>query len=866
MVSLTSSTLDIIARTNLLYSDCGTVRSAHPESTTSAYLHPLPFTECLAHVEILYNLNNMKILRIRGFLEHNEDCLSARYRNAPRTPLHLDVFEQCLKLLQTGTPLTEIKSRNHYMVQNALYPNIPKSVEGRVQSRYRWVLHDSDTRALYRLFNREQGIDTRTAAHVNVHHWLDPQSPKYNKVFADAVFHYSARAQKNDRFEVCIATSDMKEAAWSYGHKKQIILDGTFGICDRKLLLFIIMGIDETNAGIPLAFLLFSAPSGNGQTSAGYDHMILQKLLQQWRNSLGQQDDAQFAPAVCITDTDIKERKALSIVFSQIILLICRFHVRQSWKNHRTKKLGGDQDLPLRKDLVARMRSLETNLIDTETFSTAKELVAAEETNLKNLITISPDCAILITRALEHLQYFSHYWLGTEALWQSWSKCGRILASAQMSCSIENIVTTTNHLESFNNVLKGKHLQRWKHGGRRLRVDVLLWILVSKITPAIFAQRRAQAEEALILQERWSRLPGGSCIIARRRTRAETRKHRNSGQNLTGSSTLPPVFYCEPDQARDSAAADILSNKQISTPEFLPERNIYLFTCFSSQALASDSSPTVYAIEIHLLGTGSCSCPDFTSRGGACKHLRAALLQLQHIRDTKIPSLPKVRIPISRQQALEEEFPTTHQSGPDFSSDLIDRATSAIADTFAYTDDPFLTSDGLDLANISSQLDASVATSDIPDFDDDAMSSALEDEDEDEDEDEGKDVKPGGQCSQVPNGVDDQTTARVLNELEATLPKLEELGRMLQGIQINKVFETRLTHCQCRLQSVASKLNIVDSDYNDVDELSHAPNNSHSTVPFPSTLLAHNELKRSNDLLPPSPEKSQKRKKSYSHH
>ncbi|KAJ8085721.1 hypothetical protein PM082_004539 [Marasmius tenuissimus] len=80
----------------------------------------------------------------------------------------------------------------------------------------------------------------------------------------------------------------MKEMAWKYGHKKQVLLDGTFGICKKKMLLFILLGIDEDHHGVPLAFLLFSAPSGNKLTSSGYDSAILAKLLKSFKDGMEQ--------------------------------------------------------------------------------------------------------------------------------------------------------------------------------------------------------------------------------------------------------------------------------------------------------------------------------------------------------------------------------------------------------------------------------------------------------------------------------------------------------------------------------------------------------------------------------------------------
>lgn len=59
-----------------------------------------------------------------------------------------------------------------------------------------------------------------------------------------------------------MATDDMRRATWKYAHGSQLILDGTFGLCNRKVLL-ILMAVDEKKHGVALAFLLFSAPSGN---------------------------------------------------------------------------------------------------------------------------------------------------------------------------------------------------------------------------------------------------------------------------------------------------------------------------------------------------------------------------------------------------------------------------------------------------------------------------------------------------------------------------------------------------------------------------------------------------------------------------
>jgi len=48
---------------------------------------------------------------------------------------------------------------------------------------------------------------------------------------------------------------EMDASTWKFGHKNQNILDGTFGICDSRILLFITMVLDDERKRY-LAFLL----------------------------------------------------------------------------------------------------------------------------------------------------------------------------------------------------------------------------------------------------------------------------------------------------------------------------------------------------------------------------------------------------------------------------------------------------------------------------------------------------------------------------------------------------------------------------------------------------------------------------------
>ncbi len=123
---------------------------------------------------------------------------------------------------------------------------------------------------LYRKFGRLHGIDIRKRPEYNLRDWLDRNSRDFKPALQDAIFHYAPRIEKDERLKLCIATPEMNTAAWRYGHNSQIVLDGTFGIVSSHLLLFIVLGVDEQNHGLPLVFLLFSAPSGSRATHAGY--------------------------------------------------------------------------------------------------------------------------------------------------------------------------------------------------------------------------------------------------------------------------------------------------------------------------------------------------------------------------------------------------------------------------------------------------------------------------------------------------------------------------------------------------------------------------------------------------------------------
>ena len=319
---------------------------------------PFNFTGCLAHVEITELQSNGQISRIAGYLIHNEGCKISFLKQLPAVPLHDHVYEVALDQLEKGArwvnkfiplllvfpdlaynSITAIQRLNREILEKQAYRGMNSFDKKTANIRYQFL--PSDNATLYRKFSCKNRVDMHQRPEYNVHDWMDPLSPNFQQEISNAIFHYSAWTELNERFKVCILTKEMNDAAWNYAHHSQLVLDGTFGICTSRLLLFIALAQDENRKGVPITFFLFLAPTGNKATHAGYNTNILKELLSHWHNYLNHLKPLKgsFTPYVAITDTDTKERGALIQVWPEIVLLLCKFHLCQCWTNHRKTAL-----------------------------------------------------------------------------------------------------------------------------------------------------------------------------------------------------------------------------------------------------------------------------------------------------------------------------------------------------------------------------------------------------------------------------------------------------------------------------------------------------------------------------------------------
>nr|GAT48680.1 predicted protein [Mycena chlorophos] len=636
----------------LIQCECGYDHTLRKTKTRHA---SFPHTGCPAHLEITLHPPTGAILRVRGLPRHNKECDAAMLQHLPRQPVAPVVYNHAIKQLRDGARMRAIFQTNIQFVREQRYAGMPSD---RSKSVYRWILNQTnDTRSLLRKFQRVSGVKVIQKAEYNIDGWLDPASPDYNATLAAAIFHYSARTARKERLEICVSTQDMTLSAWKYGHDGQLLLDGTFGVTNSRLLLFIVMVVDERGKGIPVAFLIFSAPTGNQQSSAGYNTEILTKLLTTWRSHLNASGcaarptaDTPFHPVTAITDTDMKERGALLTVFPDIWLLICRFHLKQCWRNHRGQMLKGTSKLI--SDLKNRLTRFEQLLLEQPDEAAARVFIAREKAVLERSLTAANDGSLpaIATNVVKHLDYLGDaFWLRT-GLFNSWSDAGRVEAARRLRCAVASVVPTTNHVEGFNGALKNSHLANWKRAGRRLRPDVFLKILITDIIPLIFQKRAIIIEEESIRRAKYTHLPGGTELIAQLAKGA-------------ASDVIPFIAFLPDDDERQIRGCEMVLSRQIEPPTVVEmetadevERiTCFEFTCHSSTALDGETDSVRYGIQILVNGVARCECWDFIRHGWGCKHIRAGLAFLDQLRRQKLVDIrvEDIPFPTTRQQAID---------------------------------------------------------------------------------------------------------------------------------------------------------------------------------------------------------------------
>ncbi|TFK20876.1 hypothetical protein FA15DRAFT_564641, partial [Coprinopsis marcescibilis] len=425
--------------------------------------------------------------QISGVFDHCDACLDlVEMDRDPLIPLNIDVCNHALDLLRQKTPLALLRDQCLKYSEKRC-PGLP----GNHQSRFHLV--GGDISSLYRTIAQELGIDQKSAAEENLDLWFrakDPSPPVPG--MGESVLHYQPHVEgQTDRFELIICSEQMRDALWKFGHKKQVLMDLTFGFCSAPLLLTILMVIDDNGKGIPVAFIVFTARKSAKAAHADYNTALLTRHLQMFKEKIGKSpsgEDLTFL--VANTDNDTRERKALATTFPDILLLLCSFHTAQSWKNGINRSLAGvpkgEERQAVRKRLGSFVWRLLHEVIDHDE---ALDLYRQEreywEGQSKHRSMAKRKQA---EGALKFLKYF-HSYLGTKAMWLSWSMAGVIKAAEYLGIPVQKITRTNNPLENFNGLVKNHYFEQYKHSGRLPRVDYWVQCMIASVIPAFFDKR-----------------------------------------------------------------------------------------------------------------------------------------------------------------------------------------------------------------------------------------------------------------------------------------------------------------------------------------------------------------------------------------
>ncbi|KZV83594.1 hypothetical protein EXIGLDRAFT_754292 [Exidia glandulosa HHB12029] len=190
------------------------------------------------------------------------------------------------------------------------------------------------------------------------------------------------------------------------------------------------------------------------------------------------------------------------------------------------------------------------------------------------------------------------------------------------------------------------------------------------------------------------------------------------------------------------------------------------FRCYSELALSGEDDAREYTIRLQAAGLAHCTCPDFQHRGGACKHIRAALLKLSSLRlDTRFAGLPNVILPANEVDArrlhaamltapMLDTSPSTPSQGPGELPEYVATAVDDILDGNDALDDGVCDDLPWDEADNFSDSESVATDLDGNDFD--------------------ISIEHGSRAA-----LDEQTLARVLFDFKRAVPKLGDLGEYL---------------------------------------------------------------------------------------
>jgi hypothetical protein len=439
----------------------------------------------LSHCVLFQDKKLLIIDEISGMLDHSPACQEHIVMSRkPTIPLHPELREHALSLLRDLVPIGRIRLLCRSWAK-------ARWGESAGNTQYRFVLAEYESTSLYRTLRHEEGIPERSKAIDNIEEWFRPTNHRPpSPLFTQSCLYYQPLGPGNlERLVLILSTPRQQEMAWKYGHKSQMLMDGTFGVCSTSVLVFFLMVVDDCNTGVPVATILFTPKKDAKAGHASYDGPLIRDLLEQWKAGMGKNEDGEtFEICVGNTDNDTRERFALAEIWPNITLLLCMFHTWQAWRNGLTRYLGCVPKGKARQEVRSRLGKFLMHLLkDITDYPTA---ISAYNLELAFFRTLGHKRNSQLDQkkskgGLAFLAYLKTY-LNVRSFWMSWSKAGVLEAARTLNIPVKDIPRTNNHLESFNGRAKKKYLAAYEHSGRLPRLDAWIMIILTRVMVDFF--------------------------------------------------------------------------------------------------------------------------------------------------------------------------------------------------------------------------------------------------------------------------------------------------------------------------------------------------------------------------------------------
>ncbi|KAJ3566546.1 hypothetical protein NP233_g6934 [Leucocoprinus birnbaumii] len=309
-----------------------------------------------------------------------------------------------------------------------------------------------DSCSLYCTIAHKQGVYQQSAAEDNLDTWFCsvqplPPLPK----LLSARLHYQPQTETS-QFEIILATPKMKHAAWEHAHKKQVLMDLTFGFLLARALLLILLTLNDQGTGIPIAFIVFTAQETAWAVHADYNSSVLTWLLGIFKTQMGcNAEGGEFTIAVANTDNNAHECLALSAHWPDTLLILCAFHILQSWRNGLLQYLQPVPKGVLQKAVHTWLCKLLHSLLhNLDTYSDACQSFNNELAFWTEQSKQSGSPALQAKGALKFLKYLESY-IKSEAYWLSWLPAGASEAATsgflQITMLLSRLFSRSCHLQ-----------------------------------------------------------------------------------------------------------------------------------------------------------------------------------------------------------------------------------------------------------------------------------------------------------------------------------------------------------------------------------------------------------------------------------